>query len=242
MARLHVQFASKQLEKTTDLYIVKPDSFHPKKPLRTLFLLHGYTGNYSDWLFYTNVEKYITTMNMILVMPSAYNGFYTNTNYGINHFNYIADELPAFIESLFNISLDSENTFIAGLSMGGYGALKVALSRPFRFSKAASFSGVLDVASIREDDTIGKRKLFVNTFDNPIKDQDNLFRLAEQALNQVDLYISCGTEDFLFNHNQNFHNHLKEIGYNHIYITRPGNHTWEFWDEEIKKALQFFIE
>lgn len=242
MARLQVNFSSTSLDRTTDLYIIKPDYLNPNKPVNVLYLLHGLTGDYSNWLVYTNIEKDVVGLNTIVVMPSAYNGFYTNTPSGIDYFSFIAKELPAFISSLFNIEQNSDNTFIAGLSMGGYGALKVALTYPENYKKAASFSGVLDIKKYIDNSLGKRRKMLEDIFVLPLENKENLFYLAGQAKGLIDLYIACGEQDSLLEQNQAFHKHLNDLEFKHIYRESPGSHSWDFWDKEIKEALKFFFQ
>lgn len=242
MARMHVNFSSKSLDRTTEINIIKPDYMHPKKQVKLLYLLHGLTGDYSNMLVYTNIEKYVVTHNMIVVMPSAYNGFYTNTVYGVDYFDFITIELPTFIQSLFNLEQDPENTFIAGLSMGGYGALKAALTYPNNYKKAASFSGVLDIKSYVKN-SVGKRGLNLKgIFGEEVSQQEDLFYLASKNKEIIKLYISCGKQDSLLKQNQKFHHHLKDINYVHTYEEPEGNHTWDYWDRELKKVLDFFLK
>lgn len=242
MARLKINFSSIELSRSTELYVIKPDYLNKYKPIRLLYLLHGYTGSHSDWMFYTNLEKHVVGLNMIVVMPNAYNGYYTNASYGVNYFNYLAIELPKFIHSLFNLEIDPKHTYIAGLSMGGYGALKAALTYPEYYSKSASFSGALDLKNVDSNSPMGIRTLFQNTFGKPFEDQNDLFYLAKQNKKPPKMYISCGTEDFLIEHNRAFHNHLNTLNIKHTYVERPGDHNWVFWEEELLEAIKFFTE
>lgn len=242
MARLHIQFSSVNLDRSTDIYVIKPDYLNIHKPVRILYLLHGLTGDYSNWLFFTSIEKDVFGSNMIVVMPSAYNGFYTNTKSGINYFSFIAEELPKFIESMFNIKHTKENTFIAGLSMGGYGALKVGLTYPEKYNKIASFSGVLDIKKYLANSAGRRKKMLEEIFGNEVENSEDLFYLANNLKEPVSLYISCGKQDTLLLQNKDFHEHLKSLNINHIYNEPQGSHTWDFWDREIKEALKFFIE
>ncbi|NLN51163.1 MAG: esterase family protein [Acholeplasmataceae bacterium] len=241
MALIKLNFHSQSLARTTDLYVIKPDYLSPDKEVSLLYLLHGYTGDYTNWIRFSNIEKYVFGKNLIVVMPSAYNSYFTDLGTKEKHFTYVAVELPKFIESIFNLKVKRENTFVAGLSMGGYGALKIALTYPERYSKAASFSGALIIQNMITRVNLERKKHFEVVFGKTLKKEDDLFYLATEALNKVDLYISCGTEDAMFKDSAQFHQYLKEINFNHFYITKPGNHNWEFWDQEIKQAIEFFI-
>ena len=126
--------------------------------------------------------------------------------------------------------------------MGGYGALKAALTYPDKYSKAASFSGVMDLDNMLRISNETRKKKLKNIFTEEIQDHDNLYKLAKKSLNKVPLYITCGTEDFLYKDNNKFHKYLKSINYEHIYLTSPGIHNWEYWDEQILKALKWILK
>lgn len=158
MALIHCSFFSRTLMENTDLNIIiptfdsadlfNPKDHHPEHGFKTLYLLHGMYGNYADWERYTGIEAYAQAKNLAVIMPSAANSFYTDMAHGNKYYTYITEELPVFAKSLFPISDTREDTFIAGLSMGGYGAWKIALNHPERFSYAASLSGAVDINTV----------------------------------------------------------------------------------------------
>lgn len=113
----------------------------PQEDMPILYLLHGLSDDNTMWSRYTDIERFADYRGFIVVMPEVQRSFYSDMVYGPNYFSYIADELPQLVKSLFGIERPREKTFVAGLSMGGYGAAKVALSRPDRYMAAASFSG-----------------------------------------------------------------------------------------------------
>lgn len=245
MALLELNIHSSEIEMSTQVTIVYPDKLLNEKDFNVLFLLHGYTGNHTDWLRYTTIEKLADEHNIMVVMPSINNSYYTNMAHGYSYFNYYTEELPNIISKMFKVVLRKENTYITGLSMGGYGALKAALSKPNKYNGVAAFSGVLDIK--QSYGTKERKNRFFpifgdeKTFNDNIKKHD-LFLLSDNLLNkELDIYISCGTEDFLYDHNALFHKHLNEKNIKHTYIELPGDHNWEFWGSEIKKALNFFF-
>ncbi len=242
MALIDINFESKYLSRTTNVYVLKPTYIDKKAPLYMLYLLHGYTGEYTNWIRHSNIERYVSGKNVIVVMPSAYNGYYTDIKGWDYYFSYLTKELPNLIKTTFNVKVPRDNTFIAGLSMGGYGALKAALSYPSKYKKAASFSGAVDIQRFKDDSNLGRKSRFNFTFGKTVSAKNSLFRLAEKSLNKVDLYISCGTEDFLYQDNNRLHEHLEKIGFKHQYITRPGTHDWLFWEDEIQNALKYFFQ
>lgn len=241
MALIEIQFHSKVLDLNTSLYAIKPNEFTKNDNLKVLYLLHGYQGDYTNWVKYTNILKYVESTNLLVVMPSGYNSFYLDHEIFGDYSKFLVEEIYDLINQTFNIDQKRENTFVAGLSMGGYGALKTALTYPDKYSKAASLSAVIDLKKITErvkPSFKAKRELLLN---EEIIIKNNLYELSKESLNKVKLYIACGTEDYLFKENESFHKYLKEIKYNHLYLTSPGIHNWEYWDEQIKKVIKWLL-
>lgn len=208
-----------------------------------VYLLHGLSDNNATWTKYSNIERYADYRGFIVVMPEVQRSFYSDMVYGPKYFSYVADELPMRIKQLFGIERPRGLTFAAGLSMGGYGAVKLALSRPERFRAAASFSGVLDVQRAYE---LGPNDEFYPISKGIVRDEDNLFYLAEQAAKggpKPDFFITCGADDNLVDiHSQQktFMDCLDRLGYNYKYEEWPGTHEWRLWDKSAELALDFF--
>ncbi len=168
---------------------------------------------------------------------------------GYKYFQFISEELMDLAQSFFLLSDKREDNFVAGLSMGGYGAFKVALACPEKFSAAASLSGSLDMASrvieIPEEDAM--RYEFENIFGDLHKlkgSKNDLFYLAdkliESDLSKPRLYQCCGTEDFLHEDNITFKNYIeKKNAFDYTYVESPGTHEWGYWDAEIQKVLKW---
>lgn len=242
MALIEIQFNSNLLELNTSLYVIKPNAFKDNKDLKVLYLLHGYSGDYTNWVKYSNILKYVEGENLLVVMPNAYNGFYIDNESTGQYFSFLTEEVYNLIDKTFNINQTRENTFIAGLSMGGYGALKAGLTYPDRYSKAVSFSGVMDLDNMLKISNSPRKEKLETIFTKEIQEQDNLYKLSEKSINKIPLYITCGTEDFLYKDNNKFHKHLKDIGYKHLYLTSSGIHNWKYWDEQIEKALKWLLK
>lgn len=239
MALIQMNFHSQVLDKGTNVNIILPENRDNDK-LQVLYLLHGHSGDYSNWVRFSNIEKYVSGKQVMVIMPSAYNVYYTDAKNWVKSFSFLTKELPAIMNKTFNLNVPRERTYIAGLSMGGYGALKALFTYPESYSKAASFSGALDVKSMRKRLSPDRIVLIDTIFGDKIEPENDLFELTKSFSHQADIYISCGTEDFLFQDNQKFVNHLNDLKIKHTYITRPGTHNWEFWDEEVKTAIEFF--
>ncbi|MBO5027541.1 MAG: esterase family protein [Clostridia bacterium] len=205
---------------------------------RCLYLLHGLSDDQSIWLRRTSIERYATDYGICVVMPSGGRSFYMNQQNGQAYYDYIAKELPARMSEFFNVSDKREDRVIAGNSMGGYGALKLALRENKTFCAAAGLSSVADIRTELFKDTIangiGKDKY--------LSDDEDLFALStkyEKDPNRPRLYMACGTEDFLYQDNVKLRNHLQQLDYDYTYEESPGIHTWSYWDEKIQRVLEW---
>lgn len=225
----------------------KNDYFVPGVKYQVLYLLHGAYGDYTDWLHLTSIERYAQDHKLAVIMPSAANSFYQNMNYGSDYLTYISEELPKFCEANFPISTKREDTFVAGLSMGGYGALKIALERPDKFSCAASLSGAIDL-----DAVIGMLGSMPGSpFDYAVLFGDKKVAGSDADLFQMikdlkaagkplpKVYQAIGTEDFLYEANQSAKQKLEALGVDLTYEEGPGIHNWIFWDAYIQRALNW---
>jgi S-formylglutathione hydrolase FrmB len=168
-------------------------------------------------------------------MPAVHRSFYADEARGHPYWTFLTDELPHLVSSFFHVSTRPEDTFVAGLSMGGYGALKWALREPHRFAAAASLSGVLDLAALVDQ----RQELFARVFDGTPGEDDDLFALlaAADAPALPPLHISCGTEDPLVDGNRRFVRAAQAVGAELTVDFRPGEHEWDFWDDEIQQVL-----
>src|SRR4051812_20434736 len=141
MALCDLHWFSRILDKHVGTYVCLPDA--PGAPFPTLYLLHGLSDDYTGWLRRSSIERYAARHSMIIVMPDGFRGFYTDNADGPAYAKYIAEELPAMIERTFPARDERAARAIGGLSMGGYGALRVALAYPHVFASANSHSGAV---------------------------------------------------------------------------------------------------
>lgn len=224
-----------------------PHPYRLKQPLRTLYLLHGVTGDESDWLYGTRIERYAIENNIAVIMPDGNNNFYVNNALMERWGDFIGMELIEVTRSLFPLSDRREDTYIGGLSMGGYGALRNGLYYEDVFSKILALSSALityDVPSYTEEDPMPwRRKSEAERLFGPIekvlgsdKDPEFLFMKREKS---VQIFMACGTEDFLLQHNRRFVAFLEEQKADLTYIEEAGAHEWEFWDRNIKRGLEW---
>jgi S-formylglutathione hydrolase FrmB len=223
------------------------------KTPKTLILLHGLSDNYSVWLNRTSLLRYAEDYDIAVLMPEVQRSFYQDMKYGPAYFTYITDELPRLAAELFAVSISPADLMIAGLSMGGYGALYATLTYPERFYGAACFSSAFDLRSFVEDDAFAARKE-LRGWDNdrkgifgeppvcpPAKD---LFDLAVKTAKNPKtprLFMTCGTEDFLYSSNIAMRDLLAANAYDLRYEEWPGIHEWGFWDLSIQKMLNHFL-
>ena len=265
---------SYELDKMTPLEVYLPFDDNRRfnvdkdKPQNTLILLHGLEGNCSYWGRYTSVERYAQSRNIALIMPEADKSMYTDMVYGLRYNSYISKELPEMIKGMFNINTDREHLFIAGLSMGGYGAVRIALTNSEKFSRCASFSGALMIGSKENMDYFrhwtdpGRSDQYIEMTEiersmrcgmlssfggelkyNPQNDIIELGRLLIESGKPVPEFLfTCGTEDFLYDDNIRYIEALRSEGISSELYTWHGIHNWLFWEESIRDHIGFFAD
>ena len=143
MALFRCEFRSKVLELNAAFNVILPEACTTDAPV--VYLLHGLSGDQDEWIRQTSIERYLNDRGMAAVMPAASKSWYCDMKHGLNYYTYITQELPRYVQSVFPISAKREKNFVAGLSMGGYGALKMALRESDKFAACASFSGAADI-------------------------------------------------------------------------------------------------
>ena len=248
MAIIRMTFFSTALRVTTNCNVLIPDNSNDVTPIsdgqyKILYLLHGLSGNAEEWIRFTKLEYYAKKFGYIIVMPEVGRSFYTNID-GIQYAKYIAEELPIFLKQWFKIPTQKENTFIAGESMGGYGALKIGLSYPKQYQSIATLSPVIDLEELR---CMIQNKLFeemnIDEIDRIIYQDDyfDIYKYLDKELNKdfPSVIQLCGIDDFLIESNRRFYHYAKnkiDITYREL----DGDHEWPVWDIAIQKALQYF--
>lgn len=216
---------------------------------RTLYLLHGLSDDHSIWERRTSVERYAADYGIAVVMPTVGRSWYTDTAYGQKYFTFVTKELPSVCRGFFRgMSEKREDNYVAGLSMGGYGAVKAALSCPETFGGFASFSGALDIANRPGELSPEWKGIFGFDLKNHTDiagTKNDLFFLASEfektGYSFPKGYIWCGTEDHLLGQNRRFYDHLVSLGYSVRYEESEGNHSWQWWDLRVKDAMRLFF-
>jgi putative tributyrin esterase len=245
MALLHCHFPSNALGVQASMYVILPDPKQGqdlKREHPTLTLLHGLSDDHTTWVRRTSVERYASAKDIAIIMPAVNRSFYSDMAYGAAYWTFVSEELPNAARSYFHLSDRREDNFVAGLSMGGYGAFQLALRCPDRYAAAASLSGALDIAAREGRFT----QDFINIFGEgkAIKgSESDLFHLAERVSAsdgpKPKLFQACGTEDFLYEDNQKFLAHARKLGLDLDYEEESGTHDWVYWDMKIQRVLQW---
>jgi len=252
MALIHCRFFSEVLQLNTAMCAILPDpprddAGRPRRAASrppTLYLLHGLSDDHTIWQRRTSIERYVAGLDLAVVMPAANRSFYTDMACGPRYWTFVAEEVPARARAWFGLSDAREDTFAAGLSMGGYGAFKLALTHPERYAAAASLSGALDVARLAGERE--RRTEMSALFGNPAGvagSGNDLFHLARRAAEgdgpRPRLYQWCGTEDPLHADNVRFREHAEALGLDVTYEEGPGGHEWACWDRQIQRVLEW---
>ena len=257
MSYFRIEYFSNALCRRTSFDVLIPNDrgidssgFYPTDTMHTLFLLHGYTGKAGNWVPEDVVQKY----RIAIVMPNAENSFYLNgLSSGHAYQTMVGEELVDYVRKTFHLARCREDTFIAGMSMGGFGALHTGLAYPETFGKIAALSSALIVHSIAH----------MKPGDNPVVANYDYYRECFGDLETVesretnpevqiqllkarggiipDIFMCCGTEDFLLEGNRSMHEFLLREQIEHTYYESSGNHDMAFWSEYIVKAVEWMF-
>ncbi len=251
MALVQLSLLSQAMGINTNVNILLPDRDPPAEGYRVLYLLHGYMGDCSDWIRQSMLERYMADTHTLVVMPTGGRSFYTDTLSGDNYWSFLSQELPFLMSRYFPISRHREHTFALGLSMGGYGAVKLGLRQPDNIGYVVSFSGVLDVLKLWSESVI-QPDLLPNCTVPP--SFDNIFGSKEQfkggendcielirsinSLKCPKISLFCGTGDALLDMNRSFAKLAQQVGLPCTYQEFEGGHDWNFWNIALEKALK----
>jgi S-formylglutathione hydrolase FrmB len=252
MALIHCDFFSNILEISASICVILPQAGKSRVGMRlsaagrkhpTLYLLHGLSDDHTTWLRMTSIERYVAPLGLAVVMPAVNRSFYTDMAHGAKYWTFISEELPTIVRSFFPLSSRREDNFVAGLSMGGYGAFKLALNCPDKFAAAASLSGSMDVGKLDRRNEVGGMGDIFGARRNFKTTNNDLFVLAEKAARakgpKPRLYQCCGSEDFLIKDNRAFRDHCKRLSLDYTYEEDLGTHEWGYWDRKIQRVLEW---
>jgi S-formylglutathione hydrolase FrmB len=241
MAFATINYHSHSLNKASSFNIVFPDDPGIPRPWSVFYLLHGLSDDHTIWVRRTSIERYVAGLPLVVVMPDGGRGWYTNGVEGYRHEDDLIHDVVGLIDRTFPVRAERAGRAIGGLSMGGYGAVKLGLKHHDKFVSVTSHSGALaflhDIRAGRElspefDRVFGK---------DPKGGPEDPFAMVEK----IDhgrvpaLRIDCGTDDFLLEQNRAFHRHLSALSIPHEYQEYPGGHDWAYWDDHVREAVAF---
>lgn len=242
MALSELRFFSPTIGKQVGAYVLLPDKGTP--PYATFYLLHGLSDDYSIWLRRTRIEEYVKDLPLAVVMPDGFRAAYTNHDVGFAYADYMINDVMGTVERHFNVKRDRKARCIGGLSMGGYGALRLGLGFPNLFASVNSHSGALLWGSSPPAARSGAHPTeFQLVFGKSPRGTDHdliaLARHAQKKRKLPRIRIDCGTEDFLIEHNRSYVAKLKAMKIAHEYDEYPGAHDWNYWDTHVREAIAF---
>ena len=264
MAFIRVDMFSKCLMRTVPITCIVPvdnvryegqPERQADKPYKTLYLLNGIYGNNLDWSLASGIYMWAQENNLVVIMPAGENKFYVdNAASGEAYGRFIGEELVEQTRRMFHLSRKREDTFIGGLSMGGYGAVRNGLKYPQTFGYIVGLScGFICGKLMQDESIIGKpdnpdytqqpaffKSIFgdIEKIDGSDFDCKALF--DQNSANQIanpQIYLACCSEDFLLDYSRDFRDFLKSRGADFVYDEGPGAHDYDFWSEHLKMAL-----
>jgi len=264
MAVMNIQFYSTSMKREVSLQAILPiDRFSGSSeinlnqdlPLKSLYLLHGFYGSSNDWLYNSQIRELAAAHNLAVFMPSGENHFYVDdVEKNELHGQYIGEELVAFTRAMFPLSTKREDTIIAGLSMGGYGALRNGLKYNHNFGKIIAMSSALVTYRIiypelSKEEGIAPKSYFPRVFGqlDKVKGSDNdlealVTQILESNAQMPELYLCCGHDDFLLDVNIRLTEFLNSKNVKHVYEQTPGAHDWNFWREHIELGIKWALK
>ena len=253
MAFISLNYFSEALGKQTEVYVVLPQksndgeigigSAKDADNCKCLYLLHGHSDDHTIWMRRTSIERYATEYGICVVMPCGDRSFYTDMKYAMKYYTFVAKELPDMICEMFRVSDKREDNFIAGNSMGGYGALKVALKECDRFCAAAALSPVTDLKFIQQECWMDLFHMIFGDTDE-IPQEEQILPLLEEKKddpNRPRIFLGVGRDDFLYDDSTAFREKMETLDYDFTYWESEGEHNWVFWDACIQYALKWMF-
>ena len=241
-------YRSDALNKQVTVNVILP--VKPDKEYKTLYLLHGLGDDQNAWTRKSSIERYAEEYGIAVVMPNVDRSWYTDTAYGMNYFTFVAKELPMVCRSYFkNMSDKREDNFIAGLSMGGYGAVKIALLCPESFAGCAALSATLDIIVRDKLHPLNYKKgIFgyeIESYEDIRGTDHDLFALTERRSKEgmpfPKMFLWCGESDPNFEPYSRYVELLDSLGIKYTYSPSEGDHSWKWWDLHIQDALKYLF-
>lgn len=252
MAEISVKFFSEALNRNVrfEVYLPNDRPLGESRRMRTLFWLHGYTGDAENLVPEWMAKKY----NIAVVSPNGENGFWLDgLSTGRKYCTFVGEELVGYIRRTFGLAVDADRTYIMGISMGGFGALHTALTYPENFGKVGAMSSALIVHEIAHMKPQGGNE--VANYDyyhecfgdlETVEESNNNPEVLIKQIKENDravpqIFMCCGTEDFLIENNREFHRYLDRVGVQHSYFESSGTHDMKFWNEYTVKLVDLMF-
>jgi len=241
MAHLRVDFRSEVMDMGTSMTVILPESI-PSSQARVVYMLHGLGDNCTGWVRYTSIERYARAYNLALVIPEVQRSYYTDMKLGLKYFTFVSSELRHLCSNMFGFSSQRSQSYIMGLSMGGYGSLKCALTNPGLYQGCAAFSAVTDIVQASSEAIRHKEYQAMFGTDIVIDSECDLNALLNKADELPSFYMATGLQDGLFEEGKAFCTRLKAKGADAVFEQWDGIHNWDFWDAAAKRALDYFFK
>lgn len=265
MAVQYVRFRANSLARNGEFYLMMPDkpvppfmasNPHYNRPTKTLILLHGYSGDCTDWLYNAPVQQYSMMYNLAIVMPSGGLNFYVDKpETGRQYCKLIGEDLINYLRNTYSLAMERENTYIGGLSMGGFGALHTGFAYPDTFSGVIALSSALIIHQLKEmkpgmaDPVMANYEYYVDTFGDLSKAEESdanpevlFLRNREKGIENPRIYMACGLQDFLYQPNVAMRDFLIKENADLRYEEGNGIHNWDFWIPHCESGIKFLLE
>lgn len=239
MIKLRLTYFSQCLGRDGEVTVLLPGGERaPGVRYPTLYLLHGLTDCGDTWLYRTALERYCDDHSIAVVLPTAQRSFYCDMAYGDAYYTHVSQEIPSFCESILPLVPDDAHRYIAGNSMGGYGAYKIALKNPGRFAKVAALSGVMDIQGMIRDFPQYQRDWQLCFGEKGVTPEEDVLSLVASARSLPEMYLYCGTKDFLVEGNRRFCHLCQQLGLPLVSVWEEGGiHDWNSWDPQLPHLL-----
>jgi putative tributyrin esterase len=243
MAFATINYHSHALKKASSFNVIFPDDPAVPRPWGAFYLLHGLSDDHTIWMRRTSIERYVGGLPLVVVMPDGGRGWYTNSLDGQTPYeDDLVKDVVGLVDRTFPVKAERAGRAIGGLSMGGFGAVKVALKHHDMFASANSHSGAIGFPRLEPEKALERSPEFTRIFGTSARGgPDDPFAIVER----IDhgripaLRIDCGTDDKLIDQNRDFHKHLQQLHVAHEYQEYPGAHDWVYWDLHVREALAF---
>ena len=235
---------SPKMNKMVKSVVIVPKHYSKSKHYPVLYLLHGYSDNFAKWIkTVPSIKDLSTKHQMIIVCPDGgYSSWYFDSpiDSTFQYETFITKDLISFVDTKYATIKDRKGRAITGLSMGGHGALYLAIRNKDLFAHAGSMSGGVDLRTSTKKYDIAKRIGTIETSPQDWDDRSVVNMVGLLKNNELDLIIDCGVSDFFYQINAALHRRLLALNINHDYIERPGVHNWEYWTNSIQYQMLYF--